>query len=70
MNGKHPLASRTLWLNLVAAALAVLEAQFHLLQPELSASVFVWGSVGLAASNVILRAVTTQPLSLSKAAKP
>ena len=70
MSAKPFTQSKTLCLNLIAAALAVLEAQFHLLQPELSASVFGWGSVGLAAGNVILRAVTTQPLTLGRGGAP
>lgn len=56
--------SKTLWLNIIAAALIALEAQFSLLQPYLPGNVYAWFSVGLTVANAMLRIVTTQALAM------
>lgn len=56
--------SRTLWLNVIAAALIALEAQFSLLQPFLPGNVYAWVAVVLTVANSMLRIVTTQALAM------
>lgn len=56
--------SKTIWLNAVAAALAVVELNFHLLQPSIPPGVYVTAAGVLAFANVLLRAVTTTGISL------
>jgi hypothetical protein len=55
--------SKTLLLNLIAAALIALEAQFTLLQPYLPGNVYAWFAVALTVSNAILRVITAAPLA-------
>lgn len=55
--------SKTLWLNLISAALLALEAQFGLLQPYLPGNVYAWFAVGLTVVNAVLRAVTAAPIA-------
>lgn len=55
--------SKTLWLNLIAAALIALEAQFTLLQPYLPGNVYAWFAVVLTVSNAVLRVITAAPLA-------
>lgn len=54
--------SKTLWLNLIAAALIALEGQFALLQPYLPGNVFAWFAVALTVANAVLRVITAAPL--------
>lgn len=56
--------SKTLWLNLVVALLAVAEVQFHVLKPQLGDA--LWGVAFFAVTvlNVALRFITTQALRL------
>ena len=54
--------SKTLWVNLIVAVLASLEATTGLLQPYLPEHWYVVVAVGLPVINVVLRIVTTQGL--------
>lgn len=54
--------SKTMWLNLIAAALLALEAQFSLLQPYLPGNVYAYFAVGLTMGNALLRVVTVAPI--------
>ncbi len=56
--------SRTLWVNAIAAALMALEASLNLLQPHLPVSIWVVFAVALPVVNAVLRAITTQALTL------
>lgn len=61
--------SRTLWLNLIAAVLIALEAQFSMLQPFLPGNVYAWVAVGLTAANAALRIITAAPIVFGKPAE-
>lgn len=54
--------SKTLWVNIIVAVLASLEATTGLLQPYLPQHWYVVVAVGLPIINVVLRIVTTQGL--------
>ncbi len=54
--------SKTLWINIVVAVLASLEATTGLLQPYLPQHWYVAVAVGLPVANVVLRIITTQGL--------
>jgi hypothetical protein len=54
--------SRTLWFNLIAAALIALESRFALLQPYLPGNVYAWMATVLTVGNAILRVITAAPL--------
>jgi len=54
--------SKTLWVNIIVAVLASLEATTGLLQPYLPEHWYVVVAVGLPVINVVLRIVTTQGL--------
>ena len=56
--------SKTLWVNIVVAVLASLEATTGLLQPYLPQHWYVVVAVGLPIINVVLRIVTTQGLKV------
>lgn len=58
--------SKTLWVNLVAAALMALEAGTSLLKPYMTDTFWVAMAVGLPIVNAVLRIITTQALSLGK----
>lgn len=58
--------SKTLWVNIIVAALAALEAGTGVLQPFLPANFYAIVAVGLPVVNAILRIVTTQGLLLVK----
>lgn len=55
--------SKTLWFNLIAAALLALEAQFALLQPFMADNVYAWFATALTVGNAVLRVVTAAPLA-------
>lgn len=55
--------SKTLWFNLIAAALIALEAQFALLQPYLPGNVYAWVATVLTVGNAVLRVITAAPLA-------
>jgi hypothetical protein len=54
--------SKTLWVNIIVAVLATLEASTGLLQPYLPNHWYVVVAVGLPIINVVLRIITTQGL--------
>ena len=54
--------SKTLWVNIIVAVLASLEATTGLLQPYLPQHWYVVVAVGLPIINVVLRIVTTHGL--------
>lgn len=58
--------SKTLWVNMLVAALVALEAGTGLLQPFLPPHFYAIVAVGLPIVNAVLRIVTTQGLSLGK----
>lgn len=58
--------SRTIRLNVAAAALMVLEAKFNLLQPFLPGNVYAWFAVALPVINAGLRIITTAPVTFGK----
>jgi len=58
--------SKTLWVNMLVAALVALEAGTGLLQPFLPPHFYAIVAVGLPIINAMLRIVTTQGLSLGK----
>lgn len=58
--------SKTLWVNIIVAALAALEAGTGVLQPFLPANFYALVAVGLPVINAVLRIVTAQGLSLRK----
>lgn len=63
MNGKSPLASKTVWVNGLTAAIALLTAlagqEFIAANPRL----FAWTLFGVGILNVVLRFVTTEPIN-------
>lgn len=61
--------SKTLWLNLIAAVLIALEAQFSVLQPLLPGNVYAWFSVVLTMANAALRVITVGPIAFKAASQ-
>jgi hypothetical protein len=57
--------SRTLWLNVIVALFAALEANTGLLKPFLPDNFYALLAIALPVINVVLRTVTTQGLTLS-----
>ncbi len=55
--------SKTLWLNALAAALVVVEANFSLLQAELGNQAYIASMGALAAANLVLRSITREGLN-------
>lgn len=55
--------SKTLWVNLIVAILAVIEANTGLLQPFIPADIYVLIAIGLPLVNAFLRVITTQQLT-------
>ena len=66
---KHPLASKTLWFNILSAVLLMLEAQVGVLTPLLPPAAAPWLLIGLPIVNIILRVITTQPLAVGEQSK-
>lgn len=60
-------ASKTLWFNLVVAALAGAEAASGLLQPLLPGNVYGWLTFALTVGNTVLRVVTPGAVALRPA---
>lgn len=58
--------SKTIWFNIIVAALATLEALTGLLQPYLPQHWYAGVAVGLPVLNVILRIITNQGLAIKK----
>jgi len=58
--------SRTIRLNVIAAVLIAIEAQFSLLQPYLPGNVYAWFAVALTVLNAALRVITIAPISLGE----
>jgi hypothetical protein len=67
---KSALASRTLWFNAIVAAIAGADQWLGALQPLLGAHAWQVLTVLAAVANVVLRALTTQPLALPARADP
>jgi hypothetical protein len=63
VNAKPWWKSKTLWLNLIAAALIALEAEFSLLQPLLPGNVYAYFAVVLPVANALLRVITVAPIA-------
>ena len=55
---KSPLLSKTLWVNVLTGAVALLTWASGTVPPQYQ----VWITVGLAAANFLLRFITTQPI--------
>lgn len=66
-NAKPLWASKTLWFNLVVAALAAAEAASGLLQPLLPGNIYGWLTFALTVGNTALRVVTTSAVALRPA---
>lgn len=66
-NAKPLWASKTLWFNLVVAALAAAEAASGLLQPLLPGNVYGWLTFALTVGNTVLRVITTSAVALRPA---
>lgn len=62
--------SKTIWLNVVVGILATADALTGALKPILPPDIMGGIVTGLAIANVALRAMTGQPVSLSKPASP
>lgn len=62
--------SRTLWFNLVVAALAAAEAASGVLQPLLPGNVYGWLVFALTVGNAVLRTLTVTGVCLRGAAVP
>jgi hypothetical protein len=58
--------SKMLWFNFIAVALAAVEANLHVIQPQMSANFYEVFSFGVAVGNAALRFITTSPLALGK----
>lgn len=56
--------SKTLWFNVLVAALAALEANGGLLQPYLPGNAYGWGMVVLSVGNAALRLITASAVTL------
>ena len=56
--------SKTIRVNVLAAVLIALEAQFNVLQPFLPGNVYAWFTVALTAVNTALRIITVAPVTL------
>jgi hypothetical protein len=54
--------SKTIWVNIMVAVLASLEATTGILKPYLPDYWYVFLAVGLPVINIVLRIVTTQPI--------
>lgn len=63
-HGKPWWKSKTLLLNLLAAALLAAEPQFHLLQSVLPGNVYAVLAIALTVANAMLRVVTSQPVRM------
>ena len=63
-HGKPWWKSKTMILNLVAAALLAAEPQFHLLQSVLPGNAYAVLAIALTVANAVLRVVTTQPVRM------
>jgi hypothetical protein len=59
-------ASKALWFNFLSAILAGLEMHFRLLQPLFSETLYGAAAFVIAMTNILLRLVTSQPISFGK----
>lgn len=66
MPSKHILKSKTIWLNIIASMLLVLEANLHLLQSNLGNEWYLIVISVLAGANTFLRLVTKSPVHIKK----
>ena len=54
--------SKTLWLNAIMAAIAVLEANFGMVRDRMEPEHYLLAIAGFAAVNAGLRVITSQPI--------
>lgn len=66
MPSKHILKSKTLWLNVIASMLLVLETNLHFLQGALGNEWYVAVITLLAGANAFMRLITKSPVHLKK----
>lgn len=66
MNGKPWWKSRTIWLNVFALVVSALADNWSTLQPVLPAHFYAWVAFVLPVFNVMIRAITTQALTLGR----
>jgi hypothetical protein len=59
-------ASKALWFNFVSVILTGLEMHFRLLQPLFSETLYGAAAFAIAMVNILLRLVTSQPISFGK----
>lgn len=63
---KHPILSKTLWFNLVMAALGAIEVSANIIQPHIAGNVYAYGFLILTVVNAVLRTITNQGVSFSE----
>ena len=61
---KPAIRSKTIWFNTAIATLAAIEANAPVLRPVIGEQTYAWLLFSAALGNVILRAVTTEPLAI------
>lgn len=61
--------SKTIWFNIIIAALTALEAVAGLLQPLVPGNIYAYGMVLLTVGNAVLRIISAQALTFSNTAK-
>ena len=66
MASKCILNSRTVWFNALVAAFAVFETGSGALRGVLGETGYLLLMMGIAAANVLLRSITSQPVTLRK----
>lgn len=70
MRNKKPFyQSKTLWLNTLVAIFTMLEAQFHLIQPQLEPAHYMLLIAGLSGLNMFLRTITEQAVRFKRDAE-
>lgn len=69
MNPKNALRSKTLWLNALVLLFVLVEQQLSALKSLLPENFYVWLVIGLPVINMVLRAITTTPLTMPRRQK-
>jgi hypothetical protein len=64
MDAKHPAQSKTLWINLIVIAVAILELT-NVISLPIPEGLAPWIAFGIGVLNIILRTLTKEPISLS-----
>ncbi len=64
-DAKHPVASKTIWLNALALIVPFAMSHTEILKPFVPADIAAYMAFFLPIANIVLRAMTGQPLSLN-----